>query len=909
MALTSGARLGVYEIVGSLGAGGMGEVYRARDTQLNRSVAIKVLPELFALDPERLARFSREAQTLAALNHPNIAQIYGLEAAPTGTRALVMELVDGEDLSAIIARGRLPLPDSLTIARQIADALEAAHEHGIIHRDLKPANIKVRADGTAKVLDFGLAKVFAPESGGARTDGSADPASGHAMDSPTLTAAFGHTSARPGTQLGMIVGTAAYMAPEQAKGKAVDKRADIWAFGVVLYEMLTGRRAFDGEDVSEMLAAVLKSEPDFTAVPADTPASVRRLLRRCLEKDPRKRLSAIADARFELEETEPAPVPAVAAPTTRPSLVARLWPGAAGVVATAAAAALAWPSPAPRPDSAITRTSLLAPPNAEVYPDSNVVAISPDGTMVAFIVGTVAGSYNSQLWVRTLDSMTPRRIEAADGAILPFWSPDSQRIGFFTTDKLKTVAASGGRAQELCDAPEGRGGTWNADNVIVFAADAGGPLYRIAATGGTPVPVTSLDVARKEYGHRFPTFLPDGRHFLYTALPGKEGRYDIFVGSIDTDARTHLGSLESSPVYAAPGWLLYARQGVLAAQPFDHQTLKMTGEPVLLPDEPTVVLDPAFSFTGGRAVSVSSTGALAYFSSTSINTRAEWYDTFGRRMGALNLPAGHYDSARISPDGTRAVLVRSTSPSESSLWVADLERGNAAPLTSGRGRNDAPVWSPDGTRVVYVADRDGPQDVFIRTVDVAGPEQPLHRSDVLFKVPRDWSPDGRFVILTQLDRQSGQNVWRIRIDGKSELERLVETSTNDDAGPVSPDGRWMTYLTEETGRNELYIQPFSGPGRRVQVSQQGATRAWWTSDGRQLLFLDDDQRTLMRVDVQTDGMVRVTPPRHVTTFPPGLLAIDAMPDRQRFLAIAPEAEGSGALTIVQGWLGSFGKAK
>jgi len=622
----------------------MGEVYRARDAKLQRDVAIKVLPEVFARDAERLARFEREARTLAALNHPNIAAIYGIEHS-TGIPALVMELVEGEDLSAHIARGPLPATEALPIARQIAEALEAAHDAGIIHSDLKPANVKLRADGKVKVLDFGLAKAADPDSGSAS-----------AMNSPTLTARA--------TQMGMIIGTAAYMAPEQAKGKAVDRRADIWAFGVVLYEMLTGRRAFKGDDISDVLASVLKTEPDWTALPSDLPPAVRRLLRRCLEKDPHARLGAISDARLELDEKEPAPDetgPGVA--TARPSLVTRLWPALAGVLVTAVVAALLWP--ASRPDAAggLARLSMLPPPGTELYPDSTGVAISPDGTMVAFVVGSLTRS-DAQLWVRSLDSTTARHLEDAEGAQLPFWSPDSRRIGFFTTSKLKTIAASGGRAEVLCDAPGARGGAWSPSNVIVFAPDAGGPLFRIPASGGTPpAPATTLDAARKEYGHRFPAFLPDGNHFLYASLPGRNGKFDIFAGSLGDASRTLVGSMDSAPVYADPGWLLYARQGVLAAQAFDPRTLQLTGDPVSLPDEPTAILDPALSFTAGRMTSVSLGGTLAYFSAPSMNTTVAWFDAAGQSTGTLNVPPGHYESVTISPDGTHAVLTRSTSPS------------------------------------------------------------------------------------------------------------------------------------------------------------------------------------------------------------------------------------------------------
>ena len=889
--MKTGDSVGPYRILDKLGAGGMGEVYRARDSSLNRSVAIKVLPELFALDAERLARFTREAQTLAALNQPNIAQIYGLEGDDSrgGRRALVMELIEGDDLSVLIARGPMPIADVLPIARQIADALEAAHDQGIIHRDLKPANIKVRPDGTVKVLDFGLAKALAAEGASATAD---------AMHSPTLTARA--------TQMGMIIGTAAYMSPEQARGKAVDRRADIWAFGVVVFEMLTGKRAFEGDEISDTLASVLKSDPNWSAIPSDLPAPIRRLLRRCLEKEPRKRLSAIGDARLELDDNEPvAPVANAVAPSPRPSWMSRAWPAAAAAVIMGLAAWVAWPASSSVPDLPLARLSILAPPGTVIYPDSAMVAISPDGTMAAFITGGVSRS-DTQLWVRSLDSTVSRRLEAADGALQPFWSPDSRRIGFFTNSKLKTIAAAGGRAETLCDATGARGGAWGPSNVIVFAPDAGGPLFRIPASGGTPTPVTTLDETRKEYGHRFPVFLPDGDHFLYAALPGKAGKFDIIAGSLADSSRTLIGSMDSAPAYAAPGWLLYGRQGVLAAQRFDADALKTIGEPVSLVDEPTSILDPATSFTAGQSTSVSTGGTLAYFSAPSTNTIASWYDTAGALVGELALPPGHYETGTISPDGMQAILVRSTSPSESALWLVDLASGNATAISSGAGRNDTPVWSPDSKRVVFAADRDGPQDFFVKTIGDAAPEQPLHRSSVPFRSPAAWSPDGQWIIVTQLDPGTAQNAWLLPATGKGEMKLLASSPLRDNGGPVSPDGRWLAYVSEQlTGRFELFVQSFPEPGRRIQVSQQGASLAWWTRDGRQLFFLGDDLHSLWRVDIETGATLRAGIPKRLASFPADIVWIDATPDRQRFLAIAPERSGPGSVTIVQNWLAAM----
>jgi Tol biopolymer transport system component len=880
--VTPGSRIGSYEVLAKIGEGGMGEVYRARDTRLGRDVAIKLLPDAFAADPDRLARFEREAQTLAALNHPNIAHIYGVLEAPP---ALVMELVEGEDLARRIARGPLPLEEALPVARQIADALEAAHDQGIVHRDLKPANIKLRPDGTVKVLDFGLAKAM----------DQAHAASGPALDnSPTFTS--------HGTQLGVIIGTAAYMSPEQARGKAVDRRADVWAFGVVLYEMLTGRRAFEGEELSDVLASVLKSDPAWNTIPADTPAAIRRLLRRCLEKDPRKRLTSIADARLDLDEIDAPTVPA--APAIVRAAPRRMLPYVAAALAgalLAGAAVFAWFASRPTATARVERLSLLPPPGESLYPDSSGVALSPDGTMVAFIVGSVVRS-DTQLWVRSLDSLAARHLEGAEGASLPFWSPDSRQIGFFTSTKLKAIPASGGRTQVLADLRGGgRGATWNQSNVIVYAPDASGPLYRVSAMGGTPVQVTSLDQSRKQYGHRFPWFLPDGDHFLYAALPGKSGRFDIFAGSLSGGAPALIGAMESAPVYADPGYLLYARQGVLLAQPFDAASLHLAGDPITLADEPSAILDPASSYTAGRPTSVAASGAMAYYSASSLDTTADWYDTLGRRTGTLALPAGHYEAIRISPDGTHAVVVRSVSPSESSLWLTDLARGGATPLSSGPGRNDAPVWSPDGSKIMFTSDRDGPADFFVKAVGDAVAEEPIFRSPTLFKNPSAWSPDGKWIVVTQLDPGTAQNVSLLSADGTGAMTPLVVGPTRDVGGSVSPDGRWLMYFSDESGRYQLYVQSFPTPGRRVQVSQQGGVFAWWAPDGRRIRFVGDDTRSLWQVDVTTGATFSAGAPSLMAQLPAITLAVDATPDLQRFIVLAAERTGTGSITVVQNW--------
>jgi len=887
--LKPGSSIGPFEITGLVGEGGMGQVFRARDTRLQRDVAIKVLPEAFANDSDRLARFKREAQTLAALNHPNIAAIYGFEEAG-GTRALVMELVAGADLSAVMARGRMSVEDAVPIARQIVDALDAAHEKGIIHRDLKPANVKVATDGSVKVLDFGLAKIadVAEAAGGSDTAAT--------VTSPAL------------TKLGLILGTAAYMAPEQARGRVVDRRADIWAFGVVLFEMLSGTRAFKGEDVSDVLATVLKSEPDWSALPAGTPPAITRLLQRCLEKDPRKRLSAIGDARFELEDVKSSGTGiGISAPVSeRRSPLSYLVPALAGAGIIAAAALAMWPRATSLP--ALSRTSIVAPDGVELWPDSAQIAVSPDGRYVAFVSGTPRDRSALRLWVRSLESLKATMLEGTEGAQLPFWKPDSGKVGFFAENKLKSVPVGGGRVDEIAQAPFGRGGTWNEQDVIVFSGDASGVLSRVSANGGEVKRITTLGTDRKEVSHRWPNFLPDGDHFLFSALPGHDGKFNIYAGSLSGSSVTLVGEMGSTPVYADPGWLLYGRGGVLVAQRFDPKTLKTAGEAQPLSDTPSAILDAQISYTAGHTTSVSTTGALAYFSAPSPATRVMWLDGTGRATGQVPVPPAPYLAVKISPDGEQAALVKSQSPTESALLLLDVVRGSATQFSSGGGRNETPVWSPDGRHVMFSSDRSGAQNFFVKSVADAAPEKLFYESEPLFKSPSAYSRDGSWLVFNQLDAKTAYNIYAMPATGGTPAIQ-VGAGDRDLLGSVSPDGKWLAYLSELNNAFQLCVQAFPTPRRSIQLTTAGAAQFWWTDDNRQIIFTSGNQKELWRLDLQTNGteLRAAADPVRLGPLPNGAIDVDAMPDRKKFLALVPERVGVGSITVVQNWMAGLGR--
>ena len=813
MSSVVGTRFGPFEVVAAIGAGGMGEVYRARDTRLKREVALKILPESFATDPDRLARFQREAEVLASLNHPNIAAIHGLEESE-GVRALVMELVEGETLADRIARGAIPIDEALPIAKQIAEALEAAHERGIIHRDLKPANIKVRSDGTVKVLDFGLAKLHDPNAQNVPNVPNDPNGPNQFSISPTI------TSPALMTGVGMLLGTAAYMSPEQAKGRPTDKRSDIWAFGCVLYEMLTGKRAFPGADVSETLAGVIKSEPDWTAVPDDTPASIRRMLRRCLQKDPRRRLHDVGDARIELEEP-PEASPRVATPPRwrRASLVA-------AVLALVTVTGLA------------ARFTLSSAPGAAVVFDVTAPAgaridigepLSPDGRTVAFIATSETGP--PQIWVRPLDSATARALSGTEQAQRLFWSADSQWIGYFAQGKLAKVSITGGPPFVVANEAS-RDGAWSREDVILIGGQRGKPMLRVSAAGGQASPVT--DMRANEISHDYPDFLPDGRHFLFLARAATSVEASaVYVGSLDSKERHLLQGIASGARYSPTGHVLFVRDSTLMAQAFDVRRFELSGTPFPVARN---VPGPVAPF------SASSNGTLAYLTgSIASNSELTWFDRNGRPL-ARAAPRGAYAGQALSPDDNYIAF----SNAGSDIWVLDIRKEVASRLTTDPSADTFPVWSPDGRRVAFSSTRGGTSNLYERSVGVVGEDKVLLKSDAPVS-PRDWSSDGRYLFYT-----ARGDIWALPMFGDKKPMRVTETPFAELDPVLSPDGRWMAYSTDETGDDQIYIQSFPQPGARQQVSGTGGFQPRWSRDGKELFYIRPDF-TMMSVSVKASG--------------------------------------------------------
>jgi Tol biopolymer transport system component len=898
--LPVGERLGNYQVIALLGAGGMGEVYRASDSKLGRVVALKVLPSgLHMEDEQRMARFQREAQILAALNHPNIATIHGLEDSGP-THALVMELVEGPTLADRIAEGPLPLEEALSIAAQIAEALEYAHERGIIHRDLKPANVKITPDGKVKVLDFGLAKALEDS-----------PETVNISTSPTLTMGA--------TRAGIILGTAAYMPPEQAKGKSVDRRGDVWAFGVVLFEMLTGKQLYTGETASEVLAAVIMNEPDVNSLPSNTPAPIRLLIRRCITRDPRQRLRDIGEARISINEYLANPAAATAAANasssatiaaSQQSPAARALPWTIAALTTALAIIAAWAPWRASPEPIHpTRLSVEIGANASLVAlgIGPITTISPDGTKFAFVAVSDSDK-KARLYVRQRDNLEATPLAGTENAHDPFFSPDGESIAFFSDAKLKRISVLGGAVVTLCDAPSDRGGAWSEDGTIIFARSNREGLSRISDSGGTPELLTKLDSSKGEITHRWPQILPGGKTVLFTAHNSGTNFFEgsIYVQDIKSGERKLLHASAMFGRYVPSGHLIFANDGTIFAVPFDLDRLQATGSPT-----PFLEHVAMSTSTGSAQFDVSRTGTLIYFAGNSSGEIAniDWMDKDGN-FQPLHLTPADYRDPSISPDGKKlALILRDRKASD--VWVYDLERDTLSRVTF-NGYNISPVWTPDGRHIVYSSAQDSSQaNLYWVNSDGTGTPQRLTQ-DKSQQLAYSVSKDGKLLAFEQLDYSSktGRDIWTLSLEGsdkqgwKPPQPQVFLNSPFFESSPAfSQDARWLAYSSDDTGANEIYVRAFPGPGGKYQVSNGGGVDPIWSKDGKQLLYrtLREPYKMMIANFRIVNGAFQNDKPQE---WSPGTIenrgyttwSSDLSPDGKRFVVLkAPEVAANSAV--------------
>jgi Tol biopolymer transport system component len=902
MSLAPGVRLGAYEVLSLIGAGGMGEVYRARDPRLGRDIAIKVLPAAFSSDPERLRRFEHEARAAAALNHPNILAVYDIgthDASPY----IVSELLDGGTLRERLQHARAAAPGTtgpaidqsplsvrkaIEYAVQIAHGLAAAHEKGIVHRDLKPENIYVTTDGRVKILDFGLAKLT-----------QAEPAAAALSALPTT---------RPDTLPGVVLGTIGYMSPEQVRGLAADHRSDIFAFGAILYEMLSGQRAFRGDTAIDAMTAILKEDPPDLPTERHIPPASERIVDRCLDKSPTARFQSAGDLAFALEALSghSGATDAVTTVPARPRRTReRLAWSLAGLASVALAAVLPFAIAhlrEPRSEAEAVRFSVPPPGDATftgfALLANPLLAVSPDGRLMVFRAQRAEAP--SLLWVRPLDSLDARPLIGTDGGDLPFWSPDSRSIAFFAQGKLKKVDASGGPVQTLCDAPAGVGGSWNRDGIIVFAASGSGGLSRVSAAGGQPIALTTLDASRKETSHRWPQFLPDGRRFLFVVRPGTEVR----LGSLDSPETRTVLNADSKVVYT-PGYLLFVRQGTLMAQSFDDSRTELVGE--AFPVAEQVRYAPA---TGVAAFSISQNGALAYRTGTT-NAQVTWFDRSGRLLQSFADPADYRDLS-LSPDDTRVVLHRHEAQGGGGLWLLDWKRGTSSRFTF-NSHEDRSIWSPDGARIVFASERDGIiRHLYQNVASGAGQLELLFKSDTT-KEPTSWSSDGRFIVYENVDPKTGNDILVLSLFGDRKPIPFLQTQFSEGQGQLSPNGRWMAYASNETGRYQVYVQPFPRSGAKWLVSPGGGGHPRWRRDGKELFYLagGGGEAVVMAADVTASAssfeagapkalFKAATLTQLADLGPDGDQVYGVSADGQRFIFLTPIGQAE-PITVVLNW--------
>jgi Tol biopolymer transport system component/predicted Ser/Thr protein kinase len=827
-----GKTLAHYEITASLGAGGMGEVYRATDTKLGRDVAIKVLPQDWSADPERVARFDREARTLARLQHAKVASIYGFEE-DAGTRFLVMELVEGQDLQQRIRSGPLSPGDAIDIARQIAAGLEAAHDEGIVHRDLKPANVRITPEGEVKILDFGLARAIMDDPAL-----EADPSG-----SPTITEALtGH---------GAILGTAPYMSPEQARGESLDRRTDIWAFGCVLYEMLTGAPPFRGRGATEIFAEIMKSEPDWNALPEETPGGIRTLVWCCLQKNPRERLRDIGDARFYLDGPEPAIVgnfPEGPEFVARPRKGARIAALAALVLAVGALLIFLGQRSPVAVDAAPTLRFVVDPPEGRPFTAPGLggsPAFSPDGRKLAFVASSDA---RGTLWIRDMVSAQDRELPGTEGASHPFWSPDGQSIAYFANSQLSVVPSEGGKSRVICDTNIGRGGSWSPDGTIVFARSYDAGLWRVEGPGSSPQLLTDLDDDRVETSHRWPCFLPDGRRYLYLAWSSRPESSAIYLGDLDSPTRRLLVQSRSNAILDPTGYLIYSDGEQLLAVAFDTDRGQVTGEPFVIPSQ---IDESDLLESASLPMTVSTDGVLAYAtldneSRTSNPVELVRYDLDGER--GPTIAPGIRDPA-LSPDG-RWIAGSRTVP-ENSFWLLDLEAGTETKFVFDTSRNFMPVWSPDTRQIAFASNRNGRYDLYLKPANGSTGEELILFTEGT-SLPTSWSSNGRLLLYQHLGEDGNEDLWILPMDEADNPQLYIGTDAEEIQGQFSPDGNWVAYCSNESGEWEIYVQPYPVTGGKWLVSAGGGTQPRWQANGKRLFYLSKDDY-IVAVDIDTTG--------------------------------------------------------